>query len=176
MQEVIFIIGLPGSGKSTLIEYYKSHPFIDYKVYDDWMEWIYDDKEDDFSADLNYPNLIQDIEQGLNIIIAGVRFCDNEFLCKSEYYLKSQFPDLKINKIYFENDFIKSESNIRYRDKVNGGYWKEDENGVMWYYGTIYNDLPLYRQEIGRSKEMSLNYVIPKNSTIFPIVVQQTDS
>ena len=124
MQEVILIIGLPGSGKSTLIEYYKSHPFIDYNIYDDWMEWVHDDKENDFSADLNYSNLIQDIEQGLNIIIAGVRFCNNEFLHKSEYYLKSQFPHLKINKIYFENDPIKSETNITYRDKVNGGYWK----------------------------------------------------
>jgi len=176
MQEVIFVIGLPGSGKSTLIEYYKSHPFIDYKVYDDWMTWTLDDKENDFDADINYSPLIQDIKQGLNIIIAGIGFCSNEFLHKSEYYLKSQFPDLNIKRIYFENDPVKSELNIRYRDKINGGYWEPNEEGAMWYFGTVFKNIPLYRIEIQNTKDLSPNYIIPKGSTIFPIVVQQTDS
>ena len=176
MQEVIFIIGLPGSGKSTLIEHYKTHPFIDYKVYDDWMTWTYDDQEKDFAADLNYSSLIQSIKQGLNIIIAGIGFCNNEFLQKSEYYLKSQFPNLNIKKVYFENNPIKSETNIRYRDKINGGKWEKNEKGEMWYHGTIFELKPLYQLEIQRTKDLSPNYIIPKNSTIFPIVVQQTDS
>ena len=46
----------------------------------------------------------------------------------------------------------------------------------MWYYGTIFNELPLYHLEIERSKQLSLNYIIPKNSIIFPIITQQTDS
>ena len=177
MQEVIFIIGLPGSGKSTLIEHYKSHPFIDYKIYDDWMEWTLNDIIDkDFASDVNYSNLIQDIKSGNNVIVSTIRFCLNEFLHKSEYYLKSQFPDLNIKRIYFENDPVKSELNIRYRDKINGGYWEPNEEGVMWYFGTIFENIPLYRIEIQHTKDLSPNYIIPKGSTIFPIVVQQTDS
>ena len=176
MQEVIFIIGLPGSGKSTLIEHYKTHPFIDYKVYDDWMTWTYDDQEKDFASDVNYPELIQNIDQGSNLLISGIGFCNNEFLQKSEYYLKSQFPNLNIKKVYFENDPVKAELNIRYRDEQNGGYWQENEKGEMWYHGTIFELKPLYQLEIQHTKDLSPNYIIPKNSTIFPIVVQQTDS
>ena len=176
MQEVIFIIGLPGSGKSTLIEHYKTHPFIDYKVYDDWMTWTYDDQEKDFASDVNYPELIQNIDQGSNLLISGIGFCDNEFLQKSEYYLKSKFPNLKITRVYFENDPVKAELNIRYRDEQNGGYWQENEKGEMWYHGTIFELKPLYQLEIQHTKDLSPNYIIPKNSTIFPIVVQQTDS
>jgi len=91
MQEVIFIIGLPGSGKSTLIEHYKSHPFIDYKIYDDWMTWTRDDKENEFIADVNYKELLKNIKSGNNVIVSAIRFCSNEFLHKSEYYLKSQY-------------------------------------------------------------------------------------
>jgi energy-coupling factor transporter ATP-binding protein EcfA2 len=173
MQEVTFIIGLPGSGKSTLIEHYKSHPFINYKIYDDWMTWTLDDLDKDFAADTNYPNLLQDLKNNTNIIISGIGFCDNEFLQKSEYYLKSNFPNIKINRIYFENDPIKAEANIRYRDKQNGGYWEENENGEMWYYGTIFELKPLYQLEIKNAKELSLNYIIPEGYTTFPIIVQE---
>jgi hypothetical protein len=173
MQEVIFIIGLPGSGKSTLIEHYKSHPFIDYKIYDDWMEWTYDDNDKDFSADVNYLEVIQNLEQGSNLLISGISFCDNEFLQKSEYYLKSKFPNLKITRVYFENDPVKAEANIRHRDKINGGYWQENENGEMWYHGTIFELKPLYRLEIKNAKELSLNYIIPEGYITFPIIVQE---
>jgi len=173
MQEVTFIIGLPGSGKSTLIKHYKLHPFIDYKVYDDWMTWTWDDLNKDFAADLNYPNLIQDLENNINLIISGIGFCDNEFLQKSEYYLKSKFPNLKITRVYFENDPVKAEANIRYRDKINGGYWQENENGEMWYHGTIFELKPLYQLEIKTAKELSLNYIIPEGYTTFPIIVQE---
>ena len=176
MQEVIFIIGLPGSGKSTLIEHYKSHPFIDYKIYDDWMTWTWDDKGKEFIADVNYEELIETLNQGNSTLISGIEFCNNEFLHKSEYYLKTQYPNLSIKRIYFENTPQKCESNIRYRDKQRGGYWEPNEEGEMWYHGTVLDNIPLYRIEIQRTKELSPNYIIPKGSTIFPIVVQQTDS
>tara|TARA_R110001632_G_C11158985_1_gene398274 strand:- start:99 stop:623 length:525 start_codon:yes stop_codon:yes gene_type:complete len=173
MQEVIFIIGLPGSGKSTLIEHYKTHPFIDYKTYDDWMTWTLDDLNKDFASDVNYPELIQNLEQGSNLLVSGIGFCDNEFLQKSEYYLKSEFPNLKITRVYFENDPIKAESNIRYRDKINGGYWEENENGEMWYHGTIFELKPLYQLEIKNACSLSQEYIIPKGYPIFPIIVQE---
>ena len=173
MQEVIFIIGLPGSGKSTLIEHYKTHPFIDYKIYDDWMTWTYDDKEKDFASDLNFPELLQNLEQGLNLLISGIGFCNNEFLQKSEYYLKSKFPNLKITRVYFENNPQKAESNIRYRDKQNGGYWQENEEGEMWYHGTIFELKPLYQLEIKNAYSLSQEYIIPKGYPIFSIVVQE---
>ena len=79
MQEVIFIIGLPGSGKSTLIEHYKTHQFIDHKLNADWMTRTHDDREKGFASDLNYPELLQNLKQGLNLLISGIGFCNNEF-------------------------------------------------------------------------------------------------
>ena len=173
MQEVTFIIGLPGSGKSTLIEYYKSHPFVNYKVYDDWMICTLDEfPEKDFNTECNYSSLIQDISNNIPILITGIDFCNNTFLSKAEYYLKSEFPNIKINRIYFENDFEKCKSNIEYRDKQRGGYWEENEKGEMWYYGTIYELKPLYLQEIERAENLSKNYIIPEGYQALPIIVQ----
>jgi len=171
MQEVTFIIGLPGSGKSTLIEHYKAHPFIDYKIYDDWMTWTLDHLDKDFAADPNYPDLLQDLKNNTNIIISCIEFCDNEFLHKAEYYLKSQFPNLKITRIYFENNPEKAKSNIKYRDKQNGGCFFENENGERLYCGKLFNDEPLYELEIKKAKEFSLNYIIPESYAVFPIIV-----
>ena len=173
MQEVTFIIGLPGSGKSTLIEHYKSHPFINYKVYDDWMTWIQNDSDKDFTSDVNYSEVIQELTNNTPLIISSVSFCDSEFLYKSEYYLKSKFPDIKINKVYFENNPIKAEINIKYRDKVNGGYWEPNEKGEMWYYGNIFDDQPLYLQEIKNAQRLSQKYYIPNQYQPFPIIAQE---
>ena len=179
MQEVIFIIGLPGSGKSTLIEHYKTHPFIDYKIYDDWMKCTLNKfKIKEFNSECRYNELIKNIKEGNNTLISGIGFCSNEFLQKSEYYLKSQFPNITIKRIYFENNPQKSESNIKYRDKQRGGYWEANEKGEMWYYGELYvpggvNKGPLFKQEIKNAYSLSQEYIIPKGYPIFPIVVQE---
>ena len=51
--------------------------------------------------------------------------------------------------IYFENNLKSSISNIKYRDKKRGGYWKPNEEGELWYYGQIRGGEPFYKEEIG---------------------------
>jgi len=160
--EVTFVIGLPGSGKSYLLEYYKSHPFIEYKIYDDWMEWTLDSHSvKEFNSDIHYKELLDEISKGSDIMISCIYFCKLEFLNKAEYFLKTKFPEIKINKVYFENRPDKCEQNIKYRDKKNGGYWKPNEKGEMWYYGQIYEDKPLYKREIKIAQNLSKSYYIP---------------
>ena len=168
MQEVIFIIGLPGSGKSTLIEHYKTHPFIDYRVYDDWMEILTNSKPRDFDADVRYDEFINDLNLKQNIIISCIDFCKNEFLYKSEYYIKSQSPEITITRVYFENNPEQSKLNIIHRDTQRGGYWEDD-----MYVGLIFDDKPLYKEEIKKSYELSSTYNTPDNYFIFPIIVQK---
>ena len=174
MKEITFIIGLPGSGKSCLLEYYKSHPFIEYKVFDDWMEWTFDSHPiKEFHSDIRYNELLIEISKGNNIIISCVDFCKLEFLNKSEYFLKTEFPEIKINKIYFENSPSKCEQNIRYRDDKRGGYWEPNEKGEMWYYGQVYGGEPLFKREIKMAQNLSESYYIPTNTTPLEIKVQK---
>ena len=174
MQEVTFIIGLPGSGKSTLIQHYQSHPFIDYKVYDDWGECILDNKGIvSMNSECRYDELLSELSQNLSCLISCIKFCDTKYLKDFTNHLTQKFPNIKINRVYFENDPIKSEANIRYRDKQNGGKWEKNEKGEMWYYGTIFKLKPLYQLEIKNTLELTHNYTIPEGSTIFPIVVQE---
>ena len=59
MKEATFIIGLPGSGKSTLIEYYKTHPIINYIIFDDWMLKTVDSfSKTDFRREVRYEEYI----------------------------------------------------------------------------------------------------------------------
>jgi len=171
MKKVIFIIGLPGSGKTTLINHYLQHPFKEYVVYDDWMKWVKNSSEDkeDFTADVNYNKMIKHIQEGKNVIISTIHFCKIDFLLKSEYYLKLEFPEIHIEKIYFENNIENCINNVKYRDKVRGGHWKPNEKGEMWYYGTIYYGKPLFEKEIERIEKISEIYYIPKNSDILKI-------
>ena len=176
MQEIILIIGLPGAGKSTLLEHYKSHPFIDYQIYDDWMECRLDDrlKVLDFQSECRYDELIQNLKEDNICIVSCISFCNNKFLNKSEYYLKLNIPDIKITKIYFENDALKCESNVMFRDKKRGGYWEKDkDSGKNYYHGRILNENPLYLKEINELKELSTLYIIPKNIKPLLINVQK---
>ena len=47
--------------------------------------------------------------------------------------------------------------------KKLGGYWTEpDENGDTMFYGTVFNDLPLYRLERAKIRELTQIYSIPE--------------
>lgn len=171
MNKVILIIGLPGSGKTTLINHYLSHPFEEYTVYDDWMKWIKDDVVDkeEFTADVNYEKMVDKIRKGENVIISAVGFCRPDFLLKSEYYLKMEFPDIDIERVYFENNLENCISNIKYRDKEEGGYWKTDENGKVWYIGMVINGIPFFQFTIETAKTLHKKYVIPNNVTPYKV-------
>ena len=142
-KNIIFLIGLPGAGKSFLCKYYKSHPFIDYIIYDDWMREFKASENVSFKDDVNYDQLINNINLKENIIISCIDFCNNDYLLNAENILKTQFPQLKIERIYFENNIEKCIKNIKQRDKERGGYVKD---GV--YFGLHIHNEALYKREI----------------------------
>ena len=177
MKEVVLVIGLPGSGKTVLLDYYKKHPLIDYVIYDDWMEWTVDvDREKDFKDDVRYDELIDDIKKGNTAVISSVNFCSPKELLNAEYYLKLEFNEIKIQRIYFENNLENSILNIEYRDRKNGGRWEKNDKGEDWYYGTIYNGKPLYLKEIENSKNLSEKYIIPYGYNVLSIKKQIFES
>ena len=178
MSEIIFIIGLPGSGKTHYIHNVLSQG-EQLKNFDDWGrkkwgDYFVPNSEGDFAEDDRFEGLIEEIKNPKGkIIISGAHFCDHEFLCKSEYYLNAQFPSLKIRRIYFENSIEKSISNIIYRDKDHGGCFKVNEEGKMYYVGSHFEGEVAYKAIIKTSKKLSKKYVIPSGYFPIPIFVSK---
>ena len=168
MKNVTFLIGLPGSGKTTLIKHYLNHPFLEFKVYDDWSTgWKSELK---FYECAFYPSLVKDIKENKNIIISTIDFCNNEYLIESENHLKSEFKDIKIKRIYWENNLDASIKNIYKRDKERGGHYKWcDEKKENWYYGLHYDGKAQFKWEIEWAEKLSKVYTIPSNYSTFPI-------
>ena len=137
------------------------------------MEWTSDNKDkNEFDADIRYGKVIKNLDNFKDVIISCINFCDHKFLCNAEYYLQSQFPNLEIKRIYFENNLKSSILNIKYRDKKKGAYWERNERGEMIYYGDHYGGRKLYEVEIENAERLSKAYIIPTKYKALPIMVQ----
>jgi GTPase SAR1 family protein len=168
MKKVIFLIGLPASGKTTLIKHYKKHPYLNFKIYDDWSSGWYQQLK--FNEYTGYPSLVDDIKKNNNIIISCIDFCNKEYLLQSEMILKLEFDNIEIEKIYWENNLEASIKNIHKRDKKRGGHWKWcDKKKTDFYYGLHYDEKPQYRWEIENAERLSKIYKVPLNYTALPI-------
>ena len=173
---VRLIIGLPGSGKTSLRFLIQDSNDV---VFEDWMRW---DRwlngkppQHDFNEDDRYERLIQSIENGHDVIITSIRFCEHDFLCKAEYYLKSKFPNIIIERYYFENNLEGTIQNILYRDHMQGGHWKVVEDGRNIYFGDHYGGMRCYDIGIENAKTYTKNYIIPERYKPIPIKVQKIE-
>lgn len=184
MKVIDLVIGLNGSGKSTLWHTWEEEQrkiSIDKKwnIFEDWMRWeaMWDGEiapKGDFTEDDRYDKLIYNIEnyqyEFSSIVITSTRFCDNEFLCKSEYYLKTRVPDIKINRIYFENDKDKAIKNLINRDIDNGGHWCRSSENEAIYVGAHLNESRCIDMIINNIIQTSKNYIIPSHYDVLPII------
>ena len=168
MKKVIFLIGLPGSGKTTLINHYLKHPYLKFKIYDDWSAGWYQQLK--FDGDLKYPTLVEDIKNNENVIISCITFCKKEYLLESEKILELEFDDIKIERIYWENNLEASIKNINSRDKKRGGYyvWNEELQDHI-YHGLHYDEKPMFKWELEWAEQLSKNYTIPSGYDQLPI-------
>ncbi len=169
---VTFIVGLPGSGKSYLLNYLKENPFIKPVIYDDWLITYENDCGDEnFNCDSRYPELVSNLNNNIPCIISSVKFVESKFLNGSISTLVDEINSLKTECVYFDNDPESCKFNVKYRDIKLGGHWKPNDEGIYWYYGTIYNNKPLYKSELSNIENLSSTYEIPTGYT--PIKIKR---
>jgi len=180
MNKVIIIIGLPGSGKTTFI-----HQFVSNKSFKEYLDWGRElqinpkgEVLTNFDIDDRFEDLIQTLKNNKNVILDGSGFCDYRFLCEAEYYLNLNFPNIQIEKYYFENNPKDATANVLYRDAINGGYWKRDKNNNLLYIGSHFisegpnSGRRYYEVIIEDLNKLSKNYIIPTKYTPLKIQVQ----
>ena len=121
--QVIIIIGLPGSGKTTL-----TNKYIDnYKIYDDYVSKFYNGK------------ILRNIKEGKKICLNDPRLCNIiTFERHINKILKFISKD-KIKLILFKNDPIQCLENIKNREKE-----KKDIVKTINYMTNIY-DINCYK-------------------------------
>lgn len=164
--KVTFIIGLPGAGKTKFLDK-RFYGKVEFWPFDDWMGWNVwingNPPKGKFNEEPRYNALIDRLNNNEHIVLLSIRFCDHDFLCESEYFLKSKFPDIEIERIYFENNPENSIANILYRiEKDNEHHWV-DEDGNEKYFGQHHPTLgiPAYKISIENVEKFTSNYIIP---------------
>lgn len=100
MKKVTFIVGLPGSGKTTLGNKLSSQGafFVD-----------------DINLIKNKKELLSSIRSN-HVIIADVYLCQFKVRMQAKTYLTNIFGGMKEEWIFFENDPIQCKKNVRFRN------------------------------------------------------------
>lgn len=107
--KIILIVGLPASGKTTLIKNMKGHIFDDINTLD------------------GLPKILNK-----DLIIADVNFCVTEIRNKAVSILQGMYPNTEIEYIFFENNPEKCFENVKKRNDNREVY------GLILTYSKIY--------------------------------------
>lgn len=110
------IVGLPGSGKSTLMEELRdSHPG---RPGDDFMIGVQGpDEEKSISDSPRYHELIEDLRESKSCAISDIIFCRKAFRQAIARTVRETLPEISLRWIFFENDPAQCLENIRRRGK-----------------------------------------------------------
>lgn len=100
MQNIIVIVGLPGSGKTTLAN----------KIKEVNKDYIIIDDPKNFSIDIE-PHIVN----GQNIILVDPNLCFDKNRDRLVELIKKLNPNIKIDWIFFENNPTKCLNNIHLR-------------------------------------------------------------
>jgi hypothetical protein len=100
VSELLFVVGLPGSGKSPRLKQLEAQGW---HIYDDYKASAYAD-DPHFCAARRYPELIENLQKGCKCVVADIAFCRTQDREQAVRILHSAFPDLTPQWEFFENN------------------------------------------------------------------------
>ncbi len=112
-QEIIIIIGLPGSGKST----YLAQKYINEIVFDDFHKY----NKKLFEESIYYSDFLAALQKEKKIVLSDISYCRSEKLNNIENKIRELKNNVNITKIYFENNPKLCKKNVLYRDRKSAG-------------------------------------------------------
>jgi predicted kinase len=112
---ILVLVGLPGSGKTTLSEKLEAEGWL---VFDDYKANAIDDCSH-FRKSKHFESLLVSLHAGRNCVVADVDFCKAEARTEAEQVLRDEVPDMEVRWIYFSNDIASCEANIRHQKGRN---------------------------------------------------------
>lgn len=146
------IAGLPGAGKSTLIDRIATeyagvvaHDFMDKAA-----------SEEDFSSSIHFASLIRDLAAGKRCLIADVVFCNPVKRDKVKRVIDGMVPGVVLQEVFFSNDLDGCLANIDRRAKI-----KPDPNRNIEFEKRV-------------ARELSAIYVIPDGVSMIPVYRTKT--
>jgi predicted kinase len=106
------VVGLPGAGKSTLVNAMRSS--VSGLCCEDFhANALHDSPLVENSR--HYNALLEDIRTGLDCVIADIAFCDPKRRANLQQVINRQIPNSRVEWIYFENAPDKCRRNIERR-------------------------------------------------------------
>ncbi len=151
MQKVLFIIGLPGSGKSTYLEE-RREEFGDALVCDDYYKsaTVRPRQSLQFEGSAYYEDVKNALADGRNIVIADILFCDEKRLQEAREGIMRLLSGLHIEADieyrFFENNPAACIANILRRNRPER-----------------------VKKELAFIKEIEARYQIPESASTIPV-------
>ncbi len=145
MKSVIFIVGLPGSGKTRLLEAQYNND--EYVRFDDFQANAVCNAGL-FTFSQRYPSLIREMGKGeRNIVISDIRYCNYDDYAEAvkvvRWWIENKGCSYDIVTRVFKNDPEKCRSNVR-RDPTRNG---QPRLRAIDEYTTLFHP-PRYKSEI----------------------------
>ena len=119
--KITMVAGLPGSGKSRLLNNLRRK--ITGLSSDDFFRAVIENeagiqREVRFNDSLHYLRLVKDLRRGKTCLISDIVFCDTWIRHEAEEILRADVPGVEIEWKFFENSPRKCAANVRRRNRT----------------------------------------------------------
>lgn len=109
--KITFVVGLPGSGKSTWMKQQKAQG-NDVHILDDFKANAHND-DPAFCSSRYLSELKAAVESGRDIFIADIDFCRSASRIEADLFVTRNFPEATVRWIFFEKSIISCKENVR---------------------------------------------------------------